>query len=69
MGQAVNADQIREMLRVAALMRSSAKETRNERYIQMFVRTAKDLEERATLIAGDPTSLPTLQKTVYVTCP
>jgi hypothetical protein len=57
MGQAATADDLREMLRLASSMRTAASGTKDVRYIQMFLRSAIMLEDRAARLAQAPESI------------
>jgi hypothetical protein len=69
MGQAATTEDLREMPRIAARMRESAVETENKKYIQMFLRTANMLEERAELVAHQPKILRPLIEDVALHAP
>jgi hypothetical protein len=62
MGQAANVADLREMLRLASSMRKAASATQNERYIQMFLRAAMTLEDRATRTAHAPDNILPLEE-------
>lgn len=57
MGQRVNPEELREIMRVAHKLRVSAQEAREPEYISLFLRAAMALEERAALMAHHPSDL------------
>jgi hypothetical protein len=54
MGQRVTAEQLREILAVARKLRVSAQEENDEDYIDLFLRAAAALEDRARQLAFNP---------------
>jgi hypothetical protein len=57
MGQRVNPDELREMLRVARKLRVSASEAQDVEYTALFIRAAEALEDRAAELAYHPSDL------------
>jgi hypothetical protein len=57
MGQRINAEDLREMLRVARKLRNSAQMSDDASYTGLFTRAAAALEERAAQLAYHPSDL------------
>jgi hypothetical protein len=54
MGARVTAEQLREILAVARKLRISAQEERDDEYVDLFLRAALALEDRARQLAFHP---------------
>jgi hypothetical protein len=54
MGERVTAEQLREILAVARKLRTSAQEETDEDYVDLFLRAALALEDRARQLAFHP---------------
>ena len=57
MGQRVNPEELRELIRVAHKLRSSAQQAQDPEYIELFLRAAVALEDRAAQLAYHPSDL------------
>lgn len=57
MGARVTAEQLREILAVARKLRISAQEEQDEEYVDLFLRAALALEDRARQLAFHPYDL------------
>ena len=57
MGQRIKTDELREMLNVAKKLRVSATTTHDPQYVNLFLRAAIALEERAKQLAFHSTDL------------
>jgi hypothetical protein len=59
MGQQPKAQELRDLLKLAKQLRTSASATENHDYIGLFLRAAMALEERASLLAyGSSDAIP-----------
>jgi hypothetical protein len=57
MGQRIKPDELREMLKVARKLRTSAQMSDDASYTDLFTRAAAALEERAAQLAYHPSDL------------
>jgi hypothetical protein len=69
MGQRLTADHIRELLVLAKQMRAAASDTKDPNYIDMFLRAALGLEEKATKIAQESPEMADLESEILLRGP
>ena len=64
MGQRVHPEELRELLRVARKLRASAAQAHDAEYVDLFMRAAEALEDRAATLAYHPSELELPEETV-----